>query len=325
MKKLSFVIPCYRSENTIELVVKEIIEVVQQRNGFGYEIILVNDCSPDQVWRRIQELVEKNQNIIGISLARNFGQHAALMAGYGVCTGDYVVSVDDDGQIPLESLFDLVDKLEEGYDVVFAYYQEEVKKKLIRRFGTWMSDKLSQSMLGAEKGSKGSSFYVARKFVIDEMVRYKNPYPYLGGLVLRTTRNTTSIPTKHRERIEGSSGYSFRKLFALWINGFTAFSVMPLRIAMLIGIICACAGFIAGIATIIRKMVYPEILMGYSSTMAVILFIGGVIMMILGMIGEYVGRIYICINCAPQYVVREMIGRQRNTDEKESSSSNIFA
>lgn len=311
MQKLSFVIPCYRSEHTIRPVVSELLETLSCRSVYEYEIILVNDGSPDGVWDVIKEMSEENGHITGISLSRNFGQHAALMAGYACCCGEYIVSMDDDGQMPLEALFQLIDKLGEGYDVVYAYYEEEVRRSLYRRFGTWMARKMSEIMLGSSKEIKGSSFYIARKFVIDEMIKYKNAYPYLAGLVLRTTKNISCIPTKHRERMAGKSGYSFRKLLALWVNGFTAFSVKPLRVAEVLGIVCSFTGFVGGAAVVIRKLVEPAILLGYSSTIAVIFFIGGVIMMLLGMIGEYVGRIYISINNAPQYVVKETTEKQQ--------------
>ena len=302
---LSFVIPCYRSEKTIETVVNEIISMLSTKQIDKYEIILVNDYSPDNVWSVIKNLSENNKQIKGISLARNFGQHAALMAGYAHCTGDYVVSLDDDGQAPLESLFRLIDKLEEGYDVVYAYYNE-IRQNSFRVFGSKMAQKMGEMMLSVPKDFKGSSFYVARKFVIDEIIRYKNTYPYVFGLVFRTTRNVTSIPTEHRSRLVGKSGYSFTKLFALWMNGFTAFSVKPLRISTFLGVFTAFLGFIYGIITIIKKLVNPEVAVGYSSIICAILFIGGIIMMMLGLIGEYIGRMYICMNNSPQYVIKEI-------------------
>jgi len=184
MPKFSFVIPCYRSEKTITTVVDEIkSEMAAKRPGDTYEIVLVNDCSPDNVWSVIEGLAQKENNVIGINLAKNFGQHSALMAGYGKCSGEYVVSLDDDGQAPLDSLNDLITKLEEGYDVVYAYYRE-VKQNLFRRFGSWMAGKMGEMMLDPPKDMKGSSFYIARNFVIREMCKYNNPYPYLVGLVL---------------------------------------------------------------------------------------------------------------------------------------------
>lgn len=302
--KLSFVIPCYRSENTIRIVIDEIVSVVKELGNCDYEIILVEDHSPDDVWSVIEMLADENPKIKGYSFAKNFGQHAALLAGYARCTGDYIVSLDDDGQVPIEMLPKLLDKLEEGYDVVYAYY-EELKRGGLRKFGTWMSQKLSEIILDSPKGIKGSSFYIARMFVVEEMIKYKNPYPYLGGLVLRTTHNIACIPVKHRERLEGKSGYSLKKLFSLWFNGYTAFSARPLETGAYIGAIIAAIGFAYAIIIIIRKLIGGIVLEGWSSIISIILIIGGLILIMLGLIGEYIGRIYICINDAPQYVIKK--------------------
>ena len=309
-KKLSFVIPCYRSENTIKIVVDEITKTVATREGFDYEIILVNDCSPDNVWDSICKLVEADDNIVGINLAKNFGQHSALLAGYHQCTGDYVISLDDDGQTPADELYKLVDKLEEGFDLVYASYGE-THQNIIRRMGSKFAKAMSDYMFDI-KGDKnqGSSYYIARKFVIDEMIKYHNPYPYMGGLVLRVTRNIGFVFVTHRDRMEGRSGYSFKGLVNLWLNGFTAFSVKPLRIGSYLGVFFAMMGFIYAIITIIRKLfITPEMNAGWSSTISAILIVGGVIMLMLGLIGEYVGRIYICINDSPQFVIKEIRGK----------------
>ena len=305
--KLSFVIPCYRSENTIETVVQEIRKTVATRPGTDYEIVLVNDCSPDGVWQVIKKLAAADNHIKGICLAKNFGQHSALMAGYGKCSGEYVVSLDDDGQAPLDSLNDLITKLEEGYDVVYAYYRE-VKQNLFRRFGSWMAGKMGEMMLEPPKDFKGSSFYVARGFVIREMCKYNNPYPYLVGLVLRVTRKIAWVETNHRSRLEGTSGYSFARLLGLWLNGFTAFSVKPLRASTLLGFFFAFLGFAFSIFVIVRRLLGITTVDGWSTIIALILIIGGCILMMLGLIGEYIGRIYICINDSPQYVIKQVTG-----------------
>ena len=308
MPKFSFVIPCYRSEKTITTVVDEIkSEMAAKRPGDTYEIVLVNDCSPDNVWSVIEGLAQKENNVIGINLAKNFGQHSALMAGYGKCSGEYVVSLDDDGQAPLDSLNDLITKLEEGYDVVYAYYRE-VKQNLFRRFGSWMAEKMGEMMLDPPKDMKGSSFYVARNFVIREMCKYNNPYPYLVGLVLRVTRKIAWVETNHRSRLEGTSGYSFARLLGLWLNGFTAFSVKPLRASTLLGFFFAFLGFAFSIFVIVRRLLGITTVDGWSTIIALILIIGGCILMMLGLIGEYIGRIYICINDSPQYVIKQVTG-----------------
>lgn len=308
MPKFSFVIPCYRSENTITTVVEEIkSEMDAKRPGDSYEIVLVNDCSPDGVWNVIEKLAETENNVIGINLAKNFGQHSALMAGYGKCSGEFVVSLDDDGQAPLDSLNDLITKLEEGFDVVYAYYRT-VKQNLFRRFGSWMAGLMGKFMLEPPKDFVGSSFYIARSFVIREMCNYKNSYPYLVGLVLRTTRKIGYVATNHRSRLEGTSGYSFVRLLGLWLNGFTAFSVKPLRASTFLGFFFAIVGFIYAIVIVVQKCLGVIGVAGWSSIIALMLIIGGCILMMLGLIGEYVGRIYICINNSPQYVIKEIKG-----------------
>ena len=172
--KLSFVIPCYRSENTIETVVNEIRDTVATRPGIDYEIVLVNDCSPDGVWNVIKRLATADSNIKGICLAKNFGQHSALMAGYAQTTGDYIVSLDDDGQTPASETFKLVDKLEEGFDVVYGYYLHSAQH-LFRRFGTWVNKKMAEAIIGQPKTLRTTSFFIMRKFIADEIVQAPAP------------------------------------------------------------------------------------------------------------------------------------------------------
>ena len=309
-RTISFVIPCYRSEKTITAVTEEIMQEMENSlPDYDYEIILVNDCSPDHVWKVICRLCEQYPQIYGISFARNFGQHAALMAGYRFCQGEIIISLDDDGQAPIESIKTLVDKLDEGYDVVFGRYQE-IKQNAFRRFGTVMNTKMCEILLDKPKNVCSNSFFGMRRFVMEEMLHYKNCFPYLGGLIFRTTRNLANVDVVQRVRSEGSSGYSLLKLIMLWLNGFTAFSVKPLRIASFAGAICAVLGFICGIYTVVHKLVNPDVLIGYSSLAAIVLFIGGMIMLMLGLIGEYVGRIYISLNDSPQYVIREYCGME---------------
>lgn len=309
-RKLSFVIPCYRSEKTINSVVEEIRETVAKRKNFEYEIVLVNDCSPDDVWSVIASICENDSHVIGINFSKNFGQHAALLAGYKQSSGDIIVSLDDDGQTPADKVFDLVDELDKGYDIVYATYPE-VKQSWFRRWGSDFAKKMSDYMFDIKNDIKASSYFVARRFLIDEMVKYQNPYPYMVGLVLRSTRNFGVVPVEQRERMVGKSGYNLKSLIKLWVNGFTAFSVKPLEIGIYSGFFFAIIGFIFAIITVIRKVfISPQMEAGWSSTISVILVMGGVILFMLGLIGEYVGRIYICINNSPQYVIKDIIKQQ---------------
>ncbi|MBR4731203.1 MAG: glycosyltransferase [Lachnospiraceae bacterium] len=312
MKKISFVIPCYRSENTIGHVIAEIDGKMQEMKDYEYEVVMVNDCSPDHTLESIRKLCAErpagNGARKGVSFAKNFGQHSALMAGLRETTGDYVVCLDDDGQTPANEVDKLIGKLEEGFDAVYAKYEHK-KHSAFRNLGSKVNELMTRVMLGKPKELFISSYFAVRRFVVQDMIRYENSYPYVIGLVLRSTKSITNVVVTHRDREEGSSGYTLKKLLGLWFNGFTAFSVKPLRIATAIGSICAAIGFLYGIYTVIKKIfINPDVPMGFSSTMAAIVFFGGMIMLMLGLIGEYIGRIYISLNNSPQYVIREKIG-----------------
>ncbi len=316
--KLSYVIPCYNSENTIKLVVQEILETVNAIEQVkDFEIILVNDASSDNTEEVIMELAKGNQKIKAISLSKNFGQHAALLAGYHVITGDIIISMDDDGQTPAGEVYKLINKLEEGYDVVYAKYPQK-KHKWWRNIGSKLNDVMATVLINKPKGLVVSSFFAARRYVIDTVEEYPNAYPYVIGLVLRSTKHIANVQVDHREREVGSSTYTFSKLITLWLNGFTAFSVKPLRVATFSGAVCSLVGFVYGAFIVIRKMIKPETLLGYSSTMAALLFIGGMLMLMIGIVGEYIGRIYISINRSPQFVVRKTSFLTREAEDQHN-------
>lgn len=305
MKMISFVIPCYRSENTLEAVVDEIEQTMAGLNAYSHEIILVNDGSPDDTWGSIKKAAEKRPDTVtGINLARNFGQHSALMAGLNATKGDIVICLDDDGQTPADEAGKLIDALENGADVAYARYGHK-QHNLFRNFGTAMNEWMASVMIGKPRDLFVSSYFAAKRFIVDEMVKYEGSYPYVIGLVLRTTKNIVNVDVIHRKREVGESGYTISKLFGLWINGFTAFSIKPLRIATLSGFVFAFLGFLYGIYTVIKKFVYPVAPMGFAALMSAVMFIGGMLMLMLGMIGEYIGRLYISQNKNPQYVIRE--------------------
>lgn len=311
--RLSFVIPCYRSELTLPGVVGEIRETVEKLNKEGknyeYEILLVNDCSPDGTFSVIQKLCAEDPKIKGINLAKNFGQHAALMAGFHFVKGDIVICLDDDGQTPADEAGKLLEGIEQGSDVVYARYEHKMHSTF-RNFGTFLNEEMARVMLGKPRELFVSSYFAARRFVVEEMKKYTNAYPYVIGLVLRTTKNISNVTVHHREREIGTSGYTFGKLIGLWFNGFTAFSVKPLRIATAVGCTCSAAGFIYGIYTIVKKFINPNVPLGFSSMMAAIVFMGGMMMVMLGLVGEYIGRMYISMNNSPQYVIRETVNEE---------------
>ena len=310
---ISFVIPCYRSSATLPGVIAEIKDTMDKDIKENYEIVLVNDCSPDDTFETIRNLCEQDSRITGINLAKNFGQHSALMAGFHYAKGDIVVCLDDDGQTPADEVGKLLDGIKNGADVVYAKYIHKHHSSF-RNFGSRINELMTRIMLGKPKNLRVSSYFAMKKFVMDEMIRYQFAYPYVIGLVLRTTKNIINVEVHHRDRAAGESGYTFGKLLSLWFNGFTAFSVKPLRIATVMGAGCAGVGFLYGIYTIIKKIIInpPGLTTGFSALMSVLVFMGGMMMLMLGLVGEYMGRMYISMNNSPQFVISEVTGASKD-------------
>ena len=312
MKKLSFVIPCYNSEKTIENVINQIKKVVEKRDAYDYEIILVNDFSKDRTSSVLKMLAMNDEKIVAINFAKNFGQHAALMAGFRHSRGDIVIYLDDDGQCPVDRVFDLIEPLYDDFDISIAKYHKK-KQSGFKNFGSKVNDIMAKHLINKPKNLALSNFGAMKRFVVDEITKYTNCYPYVAGLMLRTTSKIANVEMEENERQSGSTNYNIHKLLSLWLNGFTSFSVKPLRVASIAGMLFALIGFAFGIYTIITKLIYNEnVLMGYSTTVALLTFFNGLNLMVLGMIGEYVGRIFINLNNSPQYVIRNSF----NLDEK---------
>ena len=293
-------------ENTISVVVSELVETLEGNEEYEYEIILVNDGSPDSTYEVLKQLADVNKKIKVVNFSQNYGQHAAVLAGYSYSKGNIIVGMDDDGENSPRDIFKLVNKLNEGFDYVCAKYSVH-QHSVGRRIGTKINEAMSRILIDKPKGIGLTSYYAVKRYVIDEICQYKNPYPYIPGLLLRTTKNIGCVEIEQKERLSGTSGYNLRKMLSLWLNGFTAFSVKPLRVATLIGFLSSVFGFLFGLFIIISKFLNSDVLIGYSSIMASIWFIGGIILLVLGLIGEYIGRIYISINKLPQYVVKERI------------------
>lgn len=258
MQLISFIIPCYASEGSVALVMEEIRQVVGQRPDYDYEIVAVNDCSPDNVMSVLRQEAAKDPKVKAIDLARNGGRHNALICGCHYASGDYVVFIDDDQQCPTDQLWNLMAPLTEGnYDVSIAKYPKKTQSGL-KNFGSQVNDAVANWLLGKSKDLKFSNFSVMKKFVKEEVIRYTNPYPYLSGLMLRATSRVTNVVMEERERTIGVGHYNFRKSFALWMNSFTTFSVKPLQLSTKCGVVCAVLGLLMACYTVIHKLMYPN-------------------------------------------------------------------
>ena len=271
-----------------------------------FEFVLVDDCSPDDgaTVRELHKICEDFDNITVIELAINSGQHNAMMAGLNYASGDAIISMDDDMQTHPSQLPVLFEEFDKGYDVVYGYYKDK-KHSGFRNFGSWVNYTTVRILIGKPKDMKTSSFWIIKKFVRDSIINYRTKYTYLQGLFLRTTRNISSVPVEHFDRAYGQSGYTFSKLIGLWSN-IMGFSIVPLRIATRLGIILSFLALVAALGVIVHKLTHLSTQVGWASTMVTITFFSGLIMMFLGLIGEYVGRMFLASGHDPQFVVREV-------------------
>ena len=235
---ISFVIPCYKSVNTLPDVVDTIQKTVASREDVEAEIILVNDASPDGTWDVIKDLHDRYDNVMGVNIAKNSGQQSAIMAGLRHTSGDLVAVSDDDGQTPIETIFEFYECMQEGgYDVVCADYHGRGKRSAFRRLGSWANNEMARMFMDKPEDLSLSVYFLAKRFVIEEMIRYTNAYPHMEGLLIRTTRNIGNVQVDQKERASGSSGYNLKKLLSTWINGLTTFSIKPLRLAVFFGML----------------------------------------------------------------------------------------
>ena len=315
---LSFVIPCYRSAQTIGSVVRELSDTLARHaDGYTAEIILVNDGSPDDTAAVIRELCKADDRLVFVDLSRNFGQHSALMAGFHQAKGEIVICLDDDGQTPANECFKLIDKVREGFDIVYADYGKS-KQNAFRRLGSRFNSACNHFFFSQPKDLSVNSYFACRRFVIQNALKYPNPFPYVTGLMFESVSTYANVRVNHRSRQEGQSGYTLKKLISLWANGVTAFSIKPLRLASYVGWFSAGFGFLFALVTIIRKLVNPAMQAGWASMISVTLFMSGLIIALIGIVGEYIGRIYMSINRYPQYVVRSITRGGRGEDEAAS-------
>ena len=313
MKDIDIIIPCYGSRNTIRPVVEGIFKALDSL--YNTRIILANDCSPDGVWDEITDLCKDNQHITGINLSRNFGQQAARMAAMEYVQGEYVVFMDDDGQHDSDFIPAMINKIDEGFDIVYADFEEKKQAKW-KTFGSNFHQLTSEWLEEKPKGVHTSSFFVVKRYLVEELKKYPSPSPVIFGYLMKMTQNITSIPVPHKTRINGRSGYTLKKLIKLWLNAVTSFSVVPLRVSSYLGFLSAGIGIVALIIIVIRKLLHPEIAAGYTSTIAVILLFAGILLLMMGLVGEYIGGMFMTVNHVPQYVIKEVVGDKKKGDKK---------
>jgi undecaprenyl-phosphate 4-deoxy-4-formamido-L-arabinose transferase len=303
LSKISVIIPVYNGALSISRLVAEVLSALE---GFSPEIVLVNDGSADDSEAVCESIARSNPLVKFISLRRNFGEHNAVMCGLNHMTGDAAVIIDDDFQNPPHTILALVEELQRGYDVVYSCYPEK-KHHWFRNLGSKFNDLLATYLLRKPSDLYLSSFKAIRREVVDEIVKYTGPYPYIDGLIFRVTRSVSRVTVQHESRAEGRSNYTLKKLISLWLNMFLNFSILPLRFFTVSGIAVFVVGFIFSIAAVIEKLSSPAVPLGYTSLFVAILLLAGVQMIFLGLIGEYLGKTYLEQNGTPQWVIRKKI------------------
>lgn len=312
---ISIIIPCYNSEGTIERVVDETMATFQKMDGYECEMVLVNDYSKDGTFEAIKRAAKKYPNVIGVNLAKNFGQHSAMMAALHYVHGEAIVGMDDDLQNHPDQIPQFIEKMNEGYDVVFGVFKERQFSRFKNLTGA-ISRNLLRVLTDQPKGLRMSSFWLARRYVIDRVIEYEGSGVFLQFLFYRTTHNIANIEVEHFEREVGTSNYTFKRGLKLFLSCLN-YTAIPLRAAPFLGTLFSIFGFIGAVIVFVQKLLNPAVTVGWSSLMCVILVLFGITFFMLGIMGEYIGRVILNVNKTPQFVVRETVGEQKIlTDEK---------
>jgi len=314
---VSIVIPVYNAQETIGPLVDEL--VARLDISYRLEIVLINDCSADRSEDACIALFEKHPEVVRFfSLAKNVGEHNAVMAGLNQCSGDFVVIMDDDFQNPISEVMKLLNfGLEHDYDVVYTWYRKK-RHAFWRNLGSWFNDQVANVMLKKPRGLYLSSFKLLNRFLVKEIIKYDLPFSYIDGLILRTTEKIGRLQVEHGAREIGKSGYTLRKLIRLWMNMFVNFSILPLRVATLLGMIFSLIGLGIGVWTVIEKLSNPNLPVGYAALTVIVSIFAGIQLIAVGMNGEYVGRIFLSLNRSPQYTIRRRFEKKRDTGDSHA-------
>jgi len=303
MKEISIVIPVFNSEDNLIELNRQIQEALKD---ISFEIILVNDCSKDKSWNVIKQLSLENDNITGINFRKNFGQDNALMAGFTHASGKYIAIMDDDLQHSPYDIIKLYDEITKGFDICYAHFFEK-NQNLLKNFGSWLNGSLASVLLQKPRKIYMSPFKMVNKEIIQEILLYNGPFPYVDGLLLETTQQVTSIEIEHYKRFKGKSNYNFIRSISVFLKTLTGFSVIPLRLATYTGFTISLIGFLVALYYIVEYFRINETVEGWTSIILSVLITGGLLLMFMGLIGEYLGRMFLTLNKKPQYSIKEII------------------
>jgi len=303
MKDISVVIPVYNSSENLDELYKQLKDALQ---SIAYEIIFVDDCSSDNSWGEICRMAQIDSTITAVGLRKNSGQDNALMAGFSYAEGNYICIMDDDLQHSPYDIPALYEQCRKGYDVCYAGFSRK-EQKLWKNTGSWLNGVFAQFLLKKPKGIYMSPFKMVKRDVIQEVIQYTGPFPYIDGLLLQLTNSLTSVKVQHHKRFKGKGNFNFIRSVSLFLKIMTSFSVIPLRLATITGFVTSFIGFLLAVYYMFEYFLNQHRVEGWASLIISLLIIGGLLLMSMGLIGEYIGRIFITLNGKPQYSVRKVI------------------
>ena len=299
---LSVVIPVFLSGKRILTLVDRLYELYDECN---LEVVLVNDGSTDDTHLYCEEATSIHENVVYIELRKNYGEHNAVMCGLNHCTGDYVAIIDDDFQNPPEEIEKLL-MIADRYDVVYSFYKKK-EHHWLRNIASKINDYVATILMDKPKGLYLSSFKIINREIIDEIIKYKGPFPYIDGLILRVTSSVGQIEVAHNSRKNGKSNYTLAKLIHLWLNMFINFSIKPMRFLILVGLAVSSVSLLFTIWIVVEKISKPELIIGWASITTLMMLFFGVQFVFFGLIGEYLGKQYLDQNGTPQWTIKKKV------------------
>jgi len=303
--KLSVVIPVYNSKDIVGLTIDETV-LCGIKLGIPFEVIAVNDGSSDGSWEVLCNKVKQHgSKIVAIKLLRNFGQHSALFCGMSFARGEWVLTLDDDMQIHPKEITRLMAKASGEVDLVVGRFEQK-QHGLIRSIGSNLVQKINQQVFGKPNGFTISSFRLIRRDVVDRILQYRTPFPYINGLMLLCSGNRINVLVKHRPRVAGRSGYGIKEIASLLMKILFTYSAYPLRVALALSMICSVASFSVGLYFIILKIIGDIHVEGWTTVVAMIAFFNSLLIMMLAMIGEYVLRSFRQVINEPAYHISDV-------------------
>ena len=310
--KISIVIPVYNSEDCLLQLNQELEQALAVFES--YEVILINDSSTDNSWDKIIQICSINRQVTGVNFRKNFGQDNAIIAGIRLAKGSYIVIMDDDLQHSPSDIGTLYNTCKEGYDICYALFQNK-KQSVWKNVGSWVNGKLSEKLLEKPADIYLSPFKIITKDVADEVVKYQGPFPYIDATLLTITSNVVQVEVNHYPRYKGKGNYNFIRSALVFVKHATNYSVYPLQLVSIVGFCSAVLSFVLGLIYLFQYFTSDRRIEGWITLIILLIFFGGMILMSLGLIGEYIGRIFLSINNKPQYSIKQVIGNNKTENK----------